>query len=252
VKRSVSFDRIVDTYDQTRGGLPVGRTFAEAVEQHIAPPPARVVEIGAGTGLVALPLTERGYTVLGLDVSSKMIAVAKDRIGTRVALGDASCAPIASASCDAVVAARVLHVVGDPGAVLTDAARMVRPGGRVVVILAGSTRTDPRDDIDEATRDMHSGRLRGPDLDAVVEMAAATGALDLVERGRTRPVEYSETPRRHAEKIENRSWSGFWEISDDAWARTAVPAIERLLALPDPDRPRLRQRSQRLCVFSRR
>ena len=212
MKQSASFDRIVDTYDQTRGGFPVGKTFADAVEKYAAPPPARIVELGIGTGLVALPLTERGYTVLGVDVSPKMIAVAKDRIGARVALGDASRAPIASASCDAVVAARILHVAGDPGAVLADAARMLRPRGCVVVILAGSNQTDVdiRSDIDDASRAMHSGRLRGPNADAVVELAAAPGSLDLVELGLTKPLEYDETPREHAAKIRNRSWSGFW------------------------------------------
>jgi SAM-dependent methyltransferase len=252
MKSSVSFDRIVDTYDQTRGGFRVGRTFAEAVEQHIAPPPARIVELGVGTGLVALPLTERGYTVLGVDLSSKMIAVAQERIGSRVAIGDASRAPIASASCDAVVAARVLHVVGDPGAVLVDAARMLRPGCLLVVILAGSSGQDARNDISDATREMHSGRLRGPNAETVIELARATGPLELVEQGHTRALEYDETPREHAERIRNRSWSGFWEISDETWARTAEPAIERLLALPDPDRPRRRQRSQRVIVFTRR
>ena len=252
MSRSVSFDRIADTYDQTRGGFPVGRSFAEAVAQHVPAPPARIVELGVGTGLVALPLTELGYTVLGLDLSSKMIAVARDRIGARVAIGDASRSPFASASCDAVVAARILHVVGDPGAVLADAARIVRPGGQVVVILAGSSLALPRDDIDEATSSMHAGRLRGPDADAVCELAAGTHSLELVELGLTRALEYDESPRDHAEKIRARTWSGFWEIDDETWARTAEPAIERLLALPDLDRPRRRRRAQRLCVFVRR
>jgi ubiquinone/menaquinone biosynthesis C-methylase UbiE len=252
MSKSVSFDRIVDTYDQTRGGFPVGRTFADAVMRYIPPAPARIVELGVGTGLVALPLTEHGYAVVGVDLSSKMIAVARDRIGAGVAIGDASRAPIASASCDAVVAARILHVVGDPGAALLDAARIVRPHGRIVVILAGSTRTEqPRDDIDEATMAMHAGRLRGPNADTVIELALATGALELVDRGLTDALPYDESPRDHADKIRNRSWSGFWEIDDETWARAAEPAMERLLALPDPDRPRRRERSQSVCVFER-
>jgi hypothetical protein len=108
------------------------------------------------------------------------------------------------------------------------------------------------DRIGEATRDMHSGRLRGPNAETVIELADATGLLALVEQGLTRALEYEETPREHAERIRNRSWSGFWEISDEKWARTAEPAIQRLLALPDPDRPRRRQRSQRVIVFTRR
>jgi SAM-dependent methyltransferase len=252
VSESVSFDRIVGSYDETRGGFAAGHSFADAVQANVAPPPARIAELGVGTGLVALPLTERGYEVLGFDLSPKMIAVARERIGTRVAVADASRAPIAFASCDAVVAARILHVAGDPGAVMAEAARIVRPGGRVVVILAGSNTAAPTDDIGEAAVDWHTERLQRPDLDEVVALAGATGALDLVTRGTTRALEYDESPREHAEKIRNLTWSGCWDMDDETWARTAEPVIERLLALPDPDRTRRRQRAQRLAVFARR
>jgi SAM-dependent methyltransferase len=251
VKPSVSFDRIADRYDETRGGFTVGRSFADAVEANIAAPPARIVELGVGTGLVALPLTERGYDVLGIDLSPKMIAIARERIGARVAVADARRVPIATASADALVAARVLHVVGDPDAALVEAARIVRPGGRVVAIMAGSDQEEPSDDIGEATRAMHGQRLSRVDLDTVISLADTTGALALVTRGLTGSLEFDETPREHAEKIRNRTWSGSWDIDDETWARTAEPVIERLLALPDPDRPRRRQRAQRLGVFVR-
>ena len=249
---SVSFDRIAERYDETRGGLVVGRSFADAVVAHVAPAPARILEVGVGTGLVALPLTERGYDVLGVDLSPKMIAVARQRIGARVAVADVSRAPIATASCDAVVAARVLHVVGDPGAALAEAARIVRPGGRVVAILAGSDQDGPADDIGDATRAMQGQRLSRVDLELIVSLAAGTPDLDLVTRGLTASLEFDETPREHAEKIRARTWSGCWDIDDETWARTAEPVIERLLALPDPDRPRRRRRAQRLVVFARR
>jgi SAM-dependent methyltransferase len=252
VNPSVSFDRIAERYDETRGGLVVGRSFADAVCANVAPAPGRIVEFGVGTGLVALPLTERGYDVLGVDLSPKMIVAARQRIGARVAVGDVTRAPVATASCDAVVAARVLHVAGDPGASLAEAARIVRPGGRVVVILAGSEQREPTDDIGVVTAGMHAGRIHGPDLDGVVAFAEATRALDLVARGSTVPLNYDETPRGHAGRIRARIWSGSWDVDDETWARTAEPVIARLLALPDPDRPRPRRRAQRLAVFARR
>ena len=49
-----------------------------------------------GTGLVALPLTELGHAVLGVDLSPKMIASARERIGARVAIADATAAPVAA------------------------------------------------------------------------------------------------------------------------------------------------------------
>jgi SAM-dependent methyltransferase len=252
LSRSLSFDRIADTYDATRGGFPVGRLFADAIAAHLPDAGARIVELGVGTGLVALPLTERGHTVLGVDLSTKMMAIARDRIGARVVLGDATRTPIATASCDSVVAARVLHVVADPAAVLTEAARIVRAGCPIVVILAGASRLDPRDDIDDATAAMRTGPLRGPDADATVALASVVGSLELVALDRTEPIEYAESPREHAEKVRGRTWSGFWEIDNATWARTADVAIEQLLALPEPDRARRRLRSNRVLVFTRR
>ena len=249
---SISFDRIADRYDETRGGLAVGRSFGDAVAEYAAPPPARIVELGVGTGLVALALTERGYDVLGADLSPKMIASARERIGARVVVADATRSPFASASCDVVVAARVLHVVGDPGAALAEAARLVRPGGRVVVILAGSDREVPDDDIAVAVHGLHQPRQRGLDEDTVLGLADGTGALRLVERGYTKHLDYEETPREHAEKIRTRTWSGSWDTDEETWARNVAPIVYRLLALPDPDRPRRRRRAQRLYVFARR
>jgi len=249
---SISFDRIAERYDETRGGLAVGRSFADAVAARATPPPARIVELGVGTGLVALPLTERGYDVLGADLSPKMIGRARERIGARVAIADATRAPFASGSCDAVVVARVLHVVGDPAAALGEAARLARPGGRVVVILAGSDQERAGDDIAAAMGDLRRPRQRGLDDETVLALADSTRALDLVEQGLTDPLDYDETPREHAEKIRARTWSGSWDTDEETWARDIAPVVDRLLALPDPDRPRRRRRAQQLFVFARR
>ena len=252
MSRSIPFDHIADVYDATRGGLSVGRIFADAAALHLPRVPARVVEVGIGTGLIAAPLSDRGHTVLGVDLSPKMIALAVERIGARVAIGDATRMPIASASCDAVVAARVLHVVGDPAAVLADAARVIRPEGRIIVILAGVSRLDPRDDIDEATAAMRAGPLRGPDADATLALAATVGSLEPIALELTTPMEFDESPRDYAEKIRARTWVGFWEIDNATWERTAQPAIEQLLQLPEPDRPRRRVRTHRVLAFARR
>ena len=246
MKASVSFDRIADTYDQTRGGFPVGRTLRRRRSSNTSRRrAARSCELGVGTGLVALPLTERGYTVLGIDLSSKMIAVAQERIGSRVAIGDASRAPIASASCDAVVAARVLHVVGDPGAVLADAARMRptrRPRGRDPRRLQPAGRTRPTSAKRRAT--MHSGRLRGPNADTVDRAGRRDRRRsELVEHGahraRSSSTKRPASTRRRSGTVRGRA-SG--RSTTRPGPRTAEPAIERLLALPDPDRPRRRQR----------
>ncbi len=68
---SVSFDRIADSYDETRGGLERGGNIARAIAAHLRPGP--VVEIGVGTAAVALPLEGAGHPVVGFDLSLKPV-----------------------------------------------------------------------------------------------------------------------------------------------------------------------------------
>jgi len=50
--------------------------------------------------------------------------------------------------------------------------------------------------------------------------------------------------------IESRVWSYLWDIDDEAWRAHAVPAVENLRALPEPDRPRRYGQRHRISVFT--
>jgi SAM-dependent methyltransferase len=82
--------------------------------------PASVVDLGCGTGSLAVLLAQAGYEVHGLDLSGRMVAAeAKaDVAGVRVEFrqGDASVPPYPSASCDVVLARHVLWALPDPAA----------------------------------------------------------------------------------------------------------------------------------------
>ena len=72
---SVSFDRIASRYDATRGfppgvGAQVGAAFRA---QSGLPVGARLVEIGVGTGRIAIPLVSQGYQYIGVDISLEMM-----------------------------------------------------------------------------------------------------------------------------------------------------------------------------------
>ncbi len=102
-------------------------------------PIGRLLDIGTGTGRILELLAPHSERSVGLDVDHDMLALA------RAALGDASLAhasvrqgdlrrpPFEAASFDVAVMHHVLHLLDDPGAAIVDAARLLRPGGRLLI-----------------------------------------------------------------------------------------------------------------------
>lgn len=105
----------------------------------LPPAPARVADLGSGTGSVAVLLAEEGYDVHGLDLSGAMVAAARAKAaeggGTaRFRQGDAAIPPWEPSSFDVVFARHVLWALPDPAAVVGRWTRLLRPGGRLVLV----------------------------------------------------------------------------------------------------------------------
>jgi demethylmenaquinone methyltransferase/2-methoxy-6-polyprenyl-1,4-benzoquinol methylase len=100
------------------------------------PPGSTVVDVATGTGLVARELLARDCEVTGLDQSPEMLRVARDRLGDRARFveGRAEQLPFEDASFEALTFTYLLRYVEDPGAVLGELARVVRPGGSVAML----------------------------------------------------------------------------------------------------------------------
>ena len=91
----------------------------------------RLLDVATGPGYVASRAVERGVDAVGLDFSEAMLAFARSRSpGVEFVRGDATALPFADASFDAVVAAFVLLHLGVPERAVSEAARVLRPGGR--------------------------------------------------------------------------------------------------------------------------
>ena len=97
-----------------------------------------VLDAACGTGRYALWLAQSGARVCGVDGSEAMLAEAlmkREAVGLEVDLrrGDLTALPCADASFDLVVCALALCHVADLGAVMRELARVLRPGGRLVI-----------------------------------------------------------------------------------------------------------------------
>jgi len=95
-----------------------------------------VLDVGCGTGLMSAMLAAQGRRVVGVDLSAAMIARAKHRSGSSITFleADAESLPIANSSFDAVVNLISLHHYPNPSRAIAEFRRVLRPGGRLVLI----------------------------------------------------------------------------------------------------------------------
>ena len=106
---------------------------------HSAMPRLRVLDVGTGTGVLALLAAELGHDVTGIDLSEGMLAQARRRaLDARIPVtwlaGDAAAPPVEPASFDAVVGRHVLWTLPDPERAIVAWRTAVRPGGLIAVI----------------------------------------------------------------------------------------------------------------------
>jgi ubiquinone/menaquinone biosynthesis C-methylase UbiE len=247
---SISFDRVADTYDRTRGGEARGERYA-AVIAPLLDPKATTLEIGIGTGLVAGALAGRGFDVLGVDISAPMAARARDRLGGRVVVGDARRLPFAGGSIPQAYSVWVLHVVGDVPAALGEVGRVLAPGGRYVV--APGLADQPSDEVGRRIhgleRALDPERRRDDSVERLTGLAPAAGLT--VSAAVPYSWEFRESANDVARKLEERTCSFLWDVDAARWDRIVVPVVEWLRALPDAERPVRRRVNGRLVVLRR-
>ena len=93
-----------------------------------------VADVGSGPGHVAAACAARGADVTGSDVASEMVALARRRHpGIRFEQADAQRLPFAAGTMDAVVGNFVILHIGHPETAAGEAARVLRPGGRLAL-----------------------------------------------------------------------------------------------------------------------
>jgi ubiquinone/menaquinone biosynthesis C-methylase UbiE len=92
---------------------------------------ARVIDLGCGSGIFSYLLSLRGFEVTGLDISPKLLALARRKYaGLQFDEGDVEALPYEAASFDGVLLSGLVHHLPDPSRCAAEVARVLRPGGK--------------------------------------------------------------------------------------------------------------------------
>ena len=147
---SESFRRQGADWDEMRAlDLPAHKVEAALLRLVPEAGAGRLIDIGTGTGRVLELLAPRISQGMGVDASKAMLALARSRLARAdlshcsVRLADMYRLPLADSGFDLAVLQMVLHYAEDPAGVVAEAARVLRLGGRLIVIdLASHARAD--------------------------------------------------------------------------------------------------------------
>ena len=236
--QSLAFDRAAPLYDATRGYPPevaeqIGAAIIKAAD---AQPDTRFLEIGVGTGRIALPIALHGYDYTGVDISAPMV----DRLRAKVAklqqaetsaaapplrlqlvMADMTALPFPDASFDVVGAVHVFHLVRAWRQAVDEVLRVLRPGGVFLhcwderLTLSGESLQERWVEI---VRELGSevnilgAERRGIVSDYLRERGCSVEVL------RTVVWEKQDSPQQAFEDIAQRIWSRTWLVPDDIFA----------------------------------
>lgn len=142
------YDRESGAWDRGRNE-PRNRELIERTVERLAKvvaPPGPVADLGCGPGAHALTLARRGYVVVGVDGSPRMVEIARTNAargeGEATFVADDVTAPLcfADASLSGVLALLVLQHLPHPAAFIAEIRRCLRPGGHLLITAPRRTR----------------------------------------------------------------------------------------------------------------
>lgn len=179
-----SYRRWAPVYDRTFGAVTgAGRRRAGA---YLTGRGGSVLEVGVGTGL-ALPSYGEGVEVTGIDFSHEMLDKAKARVAQdrlthvrELRQMDARALDFPDASFDSVAAMHVLSVVPEPERVMREIARVLKPGGKAIVVNHFARPKGPLAALEKITAPLEN--ILGWQSDFAIERVLGAPGLTLTER----------------------------------------------------------------------
>jgi SAM-dependent methyltransferase len=258
---SRTFDRAASFYDATRG-FPPGveqQAIAALVEATNLTPTSRVLEIGVGTGRIALPLSRHTGLYVGLDLARPMMEVLRNKQpGANIGLieANASRLPLASQQFDLALAIHVFHLISTWREVIAELGRVVRPDGAVLFNLYNDGPDAPIIDRWNKLLDDHGYPMdvRTPGTRDMNLLGAALAEAGFTQRTDGLAAEWptTSTPAETVANLANRIWSATWEIPEPIFTQ-AIADLRAWVAktYPDPHQPLTEISDFRYALFQR-
>lgn len=232
---SRSFDRAASFYDETRQlSEPIAKYGIPALIDSIGSD-SRVLEVGAGTGRISIPLLERGVNLIGCDLSSPMLKRFQGKFpSARIARSDATLLPFPAERFDIVLTVHVMHLIPPWRAALREFQRVLVRGGAYLNV---STWASAGTSVGDKIREYWRGWLREHGVDAehpgardFKDVQAELGSLGatLTEIEAVRFTE-AFTLREELDRFESRVYSYTWHIPD-AIFEESIKALRKWVA----------------------
>lgn len=132
------FEAHADQWDAVRGLHVPDAAVEERLLSMLGAGVGRLLDVGTGTGRMIELLRDRAARVTGIDRSPEMLRIARAKLdgtaGVDLRQGDVSALPLADAAVDTVIIHQVLHYLPEPGPAIAEAARVIAPGGRLLIV----------------------------------------------------------------------------------------------------------------------
>lgn len=243
------FSRVAFTYDRTRYHPPevsgrIATALTAPVEKQFRDP--LFLEIGAGTGRIAVPVIARGYRYIALDNNPAMLEVLRQKVAgvarkARLVEADACELPFERGSLHAVIAVHFWHLLDNWQQALRESLRVLRPGG---FLFEGWDQSDEESEdwrIQQKWKEILSclgyTLVRGRHQARLAEVERELVRLGLEPKTRV-VADWVElrSPRTSLEMLAERIYSFTWEVPEEVF-RPSMAGLAQWIAqtYPDPD-----------------